>query len=107
MLVIHVFIHVKSESVEAFKMASLENARHSVREPGIARFDVLQQTDDPTRFVLVEVYRTVKETVAHKETEHYARWRDTVADMMAEPRSSVKYANVFPVDAGWDYPAGV
>lgn len=107
MLVIHVFIHVKSESVEAFKMASLENARHSVRELGIARFDVIQQTDDPTRFVLVEVYRTVEATVAHKETEHYARWRDTVADMMAEPRSSVKYANVFPVDAGWDYPAGV
>jgi quinol monooxygenase YgiN len=107
MLVIHVFIHVKSESVEAFKMASLENARHSVREPGIARFDVIQQTDDPTRFVLVEVYRTVEATVAHKETEHYARWRDTVADMMAEPRSSVKYTNVFPVDAGWDYPAGV
>lgn len=107
MLVIHVFIHVKSESVEAFKMASLENARHSVRELGIARFDVIQQTDDPTRFVLVEVYRTVEATVAHKETEHYARWRDTVADMMAEPRSSVKYANVFPVDAGWDYPVGV
>ena len=107
MLVIHVFIHIKSESVEAFKMASVENARHSVRAPGIARFDVIQQTDDPMRFVLVEVYRTVEATVAHKETEHYARWRDTVADMMAEPRSSVKYANVFPVDAGWDYPVGV
>ena len=107
MLVIHVFIHVKPESVEAFKIASLDNARHSVREPGIARFDVIQQTDDPTRFVLVEVYRAVEATIAHKETEHYARWRDTVADMMAEPRTSVKYANLFPVDAGWDYPAGV
>ena len=107
MLVIHVFIHVKPESVEAFKIASLDNARHSVREPGIARFDVIQQTDDPTRFVLVEVYRAVEATIAQKETEHYARWLDTVADMMAEPRTSVKYANLFPVDAGWDYPAGV
>lgn len=107
MLVIHVFIHVKPESVEAFKSASLENARHSVQEPGIARFDVIQQTDDPTRFVLVEVYRTVEATIAHKETEHYGRWRDTVAEMMAEPRASVKYANLFPVDAGWDYPPGV
>jgi len=107
MLVIHVFIHVKPESVEAFKIASLENARHSVQEPGIARFDVIQQTDDPTRFVLVEVYRTVEATIAHKETEHYGHWRDTVAEMMAEPRASVKYANLFPVDAGWDYPPGV
>lgn len=107
MLVIHVFIHVKPESVEAFKIASLENARHSVQEPGIARFDVIQQTDDPTRFVLVEVYRTVEATIAHKETEHYGRWRDAVAEMMAEPRASVKYANLFPVDAGWDYPPGV
>lgn len=107
MLVVHVFVHVKPESVEAFKAASLANARHSVRESGIARFDVIQQTDDPTRFVLVEVYRTVEATVAHKETEHYAHWRDTVADMMAEPRSSVKYTNLFPADAGWDYPADV
>ncbi|MBK8507220.1 MAG: putative quinol monooxygenase [Candidatus Competibacter sp.] len=106
MLIVHVFVHVKPDCVEAFKAASLENARHSVREPGIARFDVIQQTDDPTRFVLVEVYRTVEATGHHKETEHYARWRDAVAEMMAEPRASMKYANLFPADAGWDYPAG-
>ena len=106
MLVVHVFVHVRPECIEAFEAASLENARDSVREPGIARFDVIQQVDDPTRFVLVEVYRTVEATVQHKETAHYARWRDTVADMMAEPRSSMKYANLFPTDAGWSYPPG-
>ena len=102
MFVVHVYVHVKSESVEAFKAASLENARNSVQEPGIARFDVVQQLDDPTRFVLVEVYRTPEDPARHKETAHYAKWRDAVADMMAEPRSSTKYANVFPGDEGWD-----
>ncbi len=102
MLVVHVFVHVIPESVDAFKAASLENARNSVQEPGIARFDVIQQADDATRFVLVEVYRTSEDPARHKETAHYALWRDTVADMMAEPRSAVKYANVFPDDNGWD-----
>ncbi len=102
MLVVHVFVHVKPETVEAFKAASLENARNSVQEPGIARFDVIQQEDDPTRFVLVEVYRTAADPARHKETAHYAAWRDTVADMMAEPRSAVKYANIFPEQNGWD-----
>lgn len=106
MLIVHVFVHVKPECVEAFEAASLENARASVLEPGIARFDVIRQADDPARFVLVEVYRTVEATAQHKETAHYARWRDAVAEMMAEPRSSVKYANRFPADAGWDYPPG-
>lgn len=101
MLIVQVYIHVKPESVDAFKTASIENASNSVREPGIARFDVIQQADDPTRFQLVEVYRTVEATVAHKATAHYAKWRDTVAEMMAEPRTSVKYANVFPGDDGW------
>ncbi len=101
MLVVHVHVHVKPECVEAFKQATVENARHSVREPGIARFDVVQQTDAPTRFVLVEVYRSAAAPAAHKETAHYARWRDAVAPMMAEPRTSVKFANVFPDDAGW------
>ncbi len=101
MLIVHVHVHVKPEFVEAFRQATIENARHSVREPGIARFDVIQQADDPTRFILVEVYRSQEATVKHKETAHYARWRDAVADMMAEPRTSVKYANVFPDDAGW------
>jgi quinol monooxygenase YgiN len=101
MLIVHVQVQVKPECVEAFKAASLENARHSVQEPGIARFDVVQQADDPTRFVFVEVYRTDDAPAKHKETMHYAKWRDTVADMMAEPRRSVKYRNVFPDDAGW------
>jgi quinol monooxygenase YgiN len=101
MLVVHVHVHVKPEPVEAFKAASVENARQSVREPGIARFDVVQQADDPTRFVLVEVYRTAAAPAAHKETAHYQLWRDTVAPMMAEPRTSVKYTNLFPADAGW------
>jgi len=101
MFVVHVFVHVKSESVDAFKSATLQNARNSVQEPGIARFDVIQQLDDPTRFVLVEVYRTTDDPARHKETAHYKTWRDTVADMMAEPRSSIKYADIFPDDQGW------
>jgi quinol monooxygenase YgiN len=102
MLIVHVHVHVKADQVDAFKAASLENARRSVQEPGIARFDVIQQRDDPTRFVLVEVYRTPEDPARHKATPHYQEWRDTVADMMAEPRSSIKYANIFPDDQGWD-----
>ena len=102
MFIVHVHVHVKPESVEAFKEASVENARNSVQEPGIARFDVIQQRDDPVRFMLVEVYRTPDDPAKHKETAHYQTWRDTVADMMAEPRSSVKYDNVFPDEQGWD-----
>ena len=101
MLVVHVHVHVKPECLDAFKTATVENARYSVREAGVARFDVVQQADDPTRFVLIEVYRTAAAPAAHKETAHYQVWRDTVAPMMAEPRTSVKYANLFPADAGW------
>jgi autoinducer 2-degrading protein len=101
MLVVHVFCHVKPEFLDAFKQASVENARNSVQEPGIARFDVIQQQDDPTRFVLVEVYRTPDDPARHKETAHYARWAETVAEMMAEPRSKLVYDNVFPDEAGW------
>lgn len=101
MLVVHVHVNVKSDGVEAFKAATLENARNSVQEPGIARFDVLQQQDDPAKFVLVEVYRTPEAPAQHKETAHYQTWRDTVAGMMASPRQSVKYANFFPDDPGW------
>jgi len=100
-LIVHVHIRVKADSIEAFKEASIENARNSVQEPGIARFDVIQQADDPSRFVLVEVYRTNEATVRHKETTHYAVWRDTVAPMMAEVRTSVKYSNIFPPDERW------
>lgn len=101
MLIVHVFVSVIPESVEAFKAATVENARHSVQEPGIARFDVVQQTDDPTRFVLVEVYRSADAAAAHKETRHYQVWRDTVAGMMAQPRASTKFTNAFPSDEGW------
>ncbi len=101
MFIVHVFVHVKPEAVDAFKAASLENARNSVLEPGIARFDVVQQQDDPTRFVLVEVYRSETAPSEHKKTPHYNAWRNTVADMMAEERTSVKYENVFPDEAGW------
>jgi (4S)-4-hydroxy-5-phosphonooxypentane-2,3-dione isomerase len=101
MLVVLVHCHVKDESVEAFKAASLNNARNSVQEPGIARFDVIQQEDDPTRFVLVEIYRTAEAPAQHKETAHYLTWRDTVTDMFVEPRFGVKYQNVFPDDSAW------
>jgi (4S)-4-hydroxy-5-phosphonooxypentane-2,3-dione isomerase len=101
MLIVHVHVHVKPEHIEAFKTATLANAQASVREPGIARFDFIQLVDDPTRFVLVEVYRDIAATVAHKETSHYAAWRDTVATMMASPRTSVKFTNLFPADSAW------
>jgi autoinducer 2-degrading protein len=101
MQIVHVHVNVKPEFVEAFKQATVENASNSVKEAGIARFDVIQQTDDPTKFILVEVYKTAEAPVAHKETAHYARWRDTVAEMMAEPRQGIKYTNIFPDDANW------
>lgn len=97
----HVQVHVVPEHVEAFRTATLLNARASVQEPGVARFDVLQRSDDPTRFVLAEVYRDAEAPARHKETAHYQRWRDEVAEMMASPRTSVRYDNVFPDDAGW------
>ena len=101
MLVVHVHARVKAEFVNAFREACVENARESVKEPGITRFDVIQEADDPSRFVLVEAYRTPQAPAAHKDTAHYAVWRDKVAPMMAEPRSSVKYSNIFPSDEGW------
>ena len=101
MLIVHVQIRVKPECVEAFREATLENARHSLQEPGLARFDVAQQRDDPTRFTLVEAFRNDDAPAAHRETAHYKKWRAAVDDMMAEPRSSVKYSNVVPDDAAW------
>ena len=100
MLIVVVNVHVVASGVEAFVAATLENARASLREPGIARFDVVQQQDDPTRFLLIEVYRTAEAPAAHKETAHYTKWRDIVAPMMAEPRTSVKFSSVFPDDGG-------
>ena len=102
MFIVHVFVHVKPDRIEDFKRATLENARNSVLEPGIARFDVVQQLDDPARFILVEVYRTPEDPSKHKETAHYQKWRDTVEDMMAKPRTSMKLTNVFPDEKGWD-----
>lgn len=101
MLIVHVHVHVRPEHVDGFKEATANNAGQSLKEPGVARFDVVQQLDDPTRFVLVEAYRTADGAAAHKETAHYQEWRDTVASMMAEPRSSLKYVNVFPEIQGW------
>ena len=101
MIIVLVHVNVKPEFVEAFKQVSIENASNSVKEDGIARFDVIQQSDDPTKFILVEVYKTAEAPAAHKETAHYARWRDAVAEMMAEPRQGIKYTNVFPDDSDW------
>lgn len=101
MLIVHVFVHVKPDSVAAFIEATRENARNSIREPGIARFDVVQQDDDPTRFVLIEVYLTQDDPARHKETAHYATWRDAVEPMMAEPRRSVKYHEIHPEPSEW------
>ena len=101
LIVVHVHARVKPDAIEALRAASIDNARASVQEPGVARFDVVQSTEDPTRFVLVEVYRSPDAPAAHKATAHYARWRDAVADLMAEPRTSARYVNVAPEDAGW------
>jgi quinol monooxygenase YgiN len=101
LLIVHVQVHVQADRVAEFISATLANARASVEEPGIARFDVVQSKDDPTRFVLIEVYKSADAPDAHKRTAHYAIWRDRVADMMAEPRTSVKFHNVFPESASW------
>lgn len=102
MLIVHVHVSVKPECVEAFRAATIENARQSLQETGVVRFDVIQQQDDATRFVLIEIYRTDQDPARHKETAHYATWRDTVADMMAQPRTSVKYTRVYPEAARWE-----
>ncbi len=106
MHIVHVHIHVKPDQIEAFKEASLENARESLKEPGIARFDVIQQADDPTRFVLVEVYRTADDPARHKETSHYNKWREKAEPMLAEPRTRTIYTNLFPNEKGWDSAGG-
>ena len=104
MIIVHVFVHVKPDSVEAFEAATLENARNSIREPGVVRFDVVRQEDDPSRYVLIEIYRTADDPARHKATAHYAAWRDTVEPMMAEPRRSVRYRELFPEPAAWELP---
>lgn len=104
MLVVHVHVHVKPECVADFRRATLENAQASLSEPGVARFDVLQDQSDPTRFVLIEAYKTSDAPLAHKETTHYLVWRDAVAQMMAEPRQSQKYESLFPEESRWQTP---
>jgi quinol monooxygenase YgiN len=101
MLIVQVHVRVKPEFIDDFQAASVANARHSVQEPGIARFDVMQQVDDPARFILVEVYRTREAPAQHKETAHYQAWREKVVPMMAEPRTSVKYNNIYPGEEAW------
>ena len=101
LLVVHVHVRVKPGGEEAFRAASLANAEASRREPGVVRFDVLGDREDPGRFVLVEVYRDAAAAAAHKDTAHYAAWRDAVADLMAEPRRSARHVNLSPDDAGW------
>jgi len=101
MFIVHVDVQVKPGCVEAFKKATVENAQNSLQEPGVARFDLVQQQNDPHRFVLVEVYRQPEDAARHKETAHYQKWRDAVADMMAQPRASRKFQNVYPDDPSW------
>jgi len=101
MLIVLVHVHVKPDCVETFRTASLQNARNSIQESGIARFDVLQDNADPNRFILNEVYRTADAPATHKKTEHYKAWRETVEDMMAEPRQAVKLTSLFPEDSEW------
>lgn len=106
MLIVHVHVRVRPEFVDAFAAATRENARNSVREPGVVRFDVVQLADDPTTFLLMEIYRTAEDPARHKATAHYAVWRDAVEPMMAVPRSSEKFRALFPDPASWELPAG-
>jgi autoinducer 2-degrading protein len=101
MLVAIINAHVKDDNIDQFRNATLDNAGHSIKEPGVIRFDVYQQTDDPSRFTLVEIYKTPDDPARHRETAHYLRWRDTVADMMAEPRTRNTYTVVFPPEDAW------
>ena len=102
MFVVSVTVFVKQELLEPFIAATLDNARHTRREAGNARFDVLRDSSNPERFVLIEVYRNADAAADHKGTQHYAKWRDSVAPMMQKPRSSIRYENVFPAEQGWD-----
>ena len=101
MHIVIVHVHVIPDCIEEFRKATIENASNSLKEPGVVRFDVLQRQDDPTWFVLNEVYRTPDDQGRHKETAHYSKWRDAVADMMAEPRQGIKFSNIFPEDDEW------
>ena len=101
MYIVHVHIRVKPEYIETFKAASFENAHDSLLEPGIVRFDVIQQVDDPNHFELIEVYRTSEDPAKHKETIHYNKWRELAEPMLAEVRTRTLYKNIFPADQDW------
>ena len=101
MYIMHVFIKVKPDMIEEFKAVTLENAHNSLKEAGVLRFDVVQETEDPARFALLEVYRTQQDTVLHKETAHFKRWKELAEPMMAEPRTRIFYQNIHPSDADW------
>jgi (4S)-4-hydroxy-5-phosphonooxypentane-2,3-dione isomerase len=101
MNIVQVYVRVKPEHIDAFTHATIENARNSREEPGVARFDFLQKTEDPGQFLLTEVYKDDEAPKKHKETDHYLKWRETVEGMMAEPRQGVKYTNIFPGDDDW------
>jgi quinol monooxygenase YgiN len=101
MFVVFVSVHVKEGQVPAFTEAILENARNTRREPGNVRFDVLQQEQDPSRFMLYEVYRTPDDFAAHQKTPHYLKFKERVAEWMAEPRVGVKHHSLFPADGQW------
>jgi (4S)-4-hydroxy-5-phosphonooxypentane-2,3-dione isomerase len=101
MLVLLVNIKVKSERVEDFKRATVDNASNSLKEPGVARFDFCQSAEDPTRFIIYEAYRAAEDHAQHRETAHYRRWKAAVEPMMAEQRTGQKFSNVFPSDSGW------
>lgn len=101
MHILHVHVTVKPEFVEQFIEAIRDNAQNSIQEPGVVRFDVHQQQDDPTRFVLVEVYQTPDDHAKHRETAHYLKWRDEVVDMMQEARYALRYNNIYPANDNW------
>ncbi len=101
MLIVHVMVKVKPERIQDFKEITIRNASKSIREPGIIRFDCIQNQEDPAKFVLSEVYKSEQAIAAHKQTGHYAEWCEVVKDMMAEPRYSIKYDNVFPDEKNW------
>ena len=102
MLIVHVYVEVKPNRVQDFIEATLVNARESIKEPGISRFDVLQNRENPNQFVLNEVYRTSEDPARHKQTPHYSQWKETVAEMMAVPRTKQVYDNLFPLDERWE-----
>jgi len=101
MVIVHVFIKIKPDMLEPFKAATLKNAQNSIKEPGILRFDFIQQEDDPLSFLLVEVYKDSNAIAQHKETSHYDEWCKSAEQMIAEPRKRIKYVNIFPEDKEW------